>query len=276
MDLQILISFIVGGAIVAMQSIIAEKLPSKISGIVIALPSTIIVNFFFLGTILSKADFAKILALIPAPLGASMIFIITYIYIAKWLNIFFFSKNKISKKQKIILIILTLIPSSAVWLLMSLPLAVYKFHDFPLSLMIFIVLAFVAQLVLNRGSKKYHLEEPIRYTVLQQISRAAVAGLVVAITVYLGKTMGPFWGGVIAMFPAAFLAAICIMHYYYSHEALFNFFRTVPLGTSTLILYAWIAHYSFPILGPSLGTLTCIVISFAYSLFLSTRPVNHH
>lgn len=270
---QLIVSFILGGSIVGLQSYVAEKVPGKISGIVLALPSTIIVNFFFLAKVLDSQEFAQILPLIPAPLGISLIFICAYIYIAKWLNIFLFTKLKQNKLNKILLIALSAIPACLIWFVFSLPFAIYKFNNFNLSLLIFIALAFITQLILNRGANKYKAQESVHYKTSQQLGRALFAGLMVAATVYFGKTMGPLWGGVIAMFPAAFLAAICIMHYYYNHEALFNFFRNVPLGISTLIVYAWVAHYSFPNFGVELGTLICIIISYSYSWFLSSRDI---
>ena len=72
---------------VALQLLAAEKVPKAISGIVLCLPSTIIVNFYFLGLILEPSEFQKLLPLIPAPIGISLIFIAAYIYIAKcWLT----------------------------------------------------------------------------------------------------------------------------------------------------------------------------------------------
>lgn len=266
-SVQLIFSFLIGGTIVALQSLIAEKVPKSISGIILSLPSTIIVNFFFLGLILSPEDFQRISPLVPAPIGISLIFIAIYIYIAKWINILCF-KSSPTKKQKIFIIITTSLISSALWLLMSLPFAIYQFSNFSLSLIIFVVLAWLAHLIMARGSHKYKEEKPLQYKPAQQLSRAIFAGLMVATTVYFGQTMGVFWGGVIAMFPAAFLASITIIHYYYSHEVLFGFFKNVPLGSTTLILYALIAHYSFPALGLFYGTAVCVLVCFLYSWLL--------
>jgi hypothetical protein len=272
-SLQLICSFFIGGAVVALQSFIAEKVPKALSGIILCLPSTIIVNFFFLGFILKPNDFQKLLPLVPAPIGISLIFIAAYIYIAKWISILLF-KSSPTKKQKIFIIVITSIISSTIWLLMSLPFAVYQFDNFILSLLIFMVLAWLSHLIMTRGSHKYKEEKPLKYKPAQQLGRAIFAGLMVATTVYFGQTMGAFWGGVIAMFPAAFLAAIAIIHYYYSQEALFGFFKTVPLGSTTLILYAWVSHYSFPMLGVIWGTCVCVAVSFFYSWLLSLRKTN--
>ena len=261
--LQILSSFLLGGAIVALQAYAAERVPQKISGIILALPSTIIVNYFFLFQVLGAEGFSHVLPLIPAPLGLSLILIAVYIYMAKWISMFF-------KAPKLILIFICTIVSSAIWLAISVPLAIYKFDNVSLSIVIFVLLAFLSQLILNRGSAKYRQVQTVHYTWVEQLTRAVFAGLMVAATVYFAKILGPFWGGIMAVFPAAFLSTIVIIHHYYSHEALFGFFKSAPLGTTTLIIYAVIAHFCFPVIGVAWGTLLCVAISYAYSWLLST------
>ncbi len=260
--LQIISAFVLGGGIVALQAYAAEKVPQQISGIVLALPSTIIVNYFFLYQILGPAEFSHLLPLIPAPLGLSLILLALYIYLAKWLYIIF-------KAPKVVLILVCTLTSSAIWLAISIPLAIHKFDNILISLAVFTVLAFLSQLILNRGSAKYKQDQTIHYTWLEQLTRAMFAGLMVATTVFLAKILGPFWGGIMSVFPAAFLSAIVIIHHYYNHEALFTFFKSAPLGTTTLIIYAVVAEYSFPAFGAIWGTLICIIISYTYSWLLS-------
>ena len=280
---QLIASFIFGGGLVALQAYAAEKVPKRISGIVLALPSTIVVNFYFLGLILEPSEFHKILPIIPAPLAFSLIFITAYIYIAKLLyNLFFckasswwellkqtFIKPKLSKGKKILLITISSILATSIWLLLSLPLAIGEFSNLSLSLIIFVVIALVNQMLINRGCNKHSITKAIHYKPIQQIARACFAGLMVATTVYLGATLGPFWAGVTASFPAAFLASITIIHYYYDHEALSGFFKSTPLGISSLVVYAIVADYSFAAWGPGLGTAVSILVSLLYSLLLS-------
>ncbi len=46
--LQLLVSFLVGGAITAVLSLVAEKSHTKIAGVIVALPSTIAIGYFFI------------------------------------------------------------------------------------------------------------------------------------------------------------------------------------------------------------------------------------
>lgn len=290
LQIQLIASFIIGGSLVALQAYAAEKAPKQISGIILTLPSTIIVNYFFLGLILKPPAFHQLLPLIPSALGFSLVFITAYIYIAKWLYTFFcckpknfleaikqnFIKPKLSKAKKIVLITVSSILASSIWLLMSLPLAIKQFNNLKLSLLIFIILAFINHKFINRGFKKYKKNKALKYKPNEQIARACFAGLMVAATVYFGARLGPFWAGVIAMFPAASLASICIMHYSYDHEALFGFFKGVPLGISTLIIYAVVADYSFAHLGVIIGTLISVLASAFYSWSLSRINIDKY
>ncbi len=47
--IQLIVSFIVGGSIIALLSLAAEKVNKTIAGILIAFPSTVALGFFFLG-----------------------------------------------------------------------------------------------------------------------------------------------------------------------------------------------------------------------------------
>lgn len=280
---KLIASFIFGGGLVALQAYAAEKVPKQVSGIVLALPSTIIVNYFFLGLVLTEDQFKQLLPVIPAPLGFSLIFITAYIYIAKYLYRLFFAKpenwwqafkqvfvgRKLNKGQKIILIAMSSVLACAVWLLLSLPLAIYRFDNLKLSLLIFVVFALLNHKLIQRGCNKTKVVETIHYTAAQQIARACFAGLMVATTVYIGSQLGPFWGGVMAMFPAAFMASMSIIHYYYDYQDLFCFFKATPIGISTLVVYAAVAHFSFAAYGVWLGTLLAVLVSAIYSWVLS-------
>lgn len=51
--IQLITSFLVGGAVIALLSFIAERVHKRIAGIVLAFPTTVALGFFFLGWTLS-------------------------------------------------------------------------------------------------------------------------------------------------------------------------------------------------------------------------------
>ena len=81
--IQLITSFIAGGITIAGLSYFAERAPKKIAGIVISLPSTVVITYIFIGWTLSAEDVGRIA---PATLmmgGVVQLFAIVYIYLSK-------------------------------------------------------------------------------------------------------------------------------------------------------------------------------------------------
>lgn len=56
--IQVVTSFIVGGVFIAILGFIAERSSPKVAGIVLSLPSTMAISFFFIGWTLSPSKIA--------------------------------------------------------------------------------------------------------------------------------------------------------------------------------------------------------------------------
>jgi len=254
-QIQLITSFFVGGAIVAAQSLVAEKCTRDIAGLVVSMPSTIVVNLFFLYQVMPQVEFAKILHVIPAPLGASFLFITVYFLLFRLYEKF------LGNQYKLFGIISCILISILTWLLVALPLAIKEVDNFGLSLVIYVLLILVTQFILSKLSVKLGATQVFRYSIGQKIFRIVFSGFIIALTVYLGKVLGPFWGGVMAMFPAAYFSGIIVIHMSNSTNKLIEVFAKSALGSITLIVYAACSHFFFPAIGPYLGTLAAFTLS---------------
>ena len=116
--------------------------------------------------------------------------------------------------------------------------------------------------------KKYEKPVTFTYTLSQKLGRTAFVGLILVLVVFLGKTVSPFWGGILAMFPAAFSSVIMILHYYYGPKSLFPIMRNVALGSLSLFAYAITVMVVFPFFGFIVGTLIAYAVSVAVTLML--------
>ena len=96
--IQLAVSFIVGGGVVALLSFIAEKANKKIAGIILAFPTTVALGFFFLGWTLSPEAVAGVVPATLIPLGLSVLFAAVYGYVAEQAAKFI--KNKISQDRQ--------------------------------------------------------------------------------------------------------------------------------------------------------------------------------
>lgn len=76
--IQLLILFIAGGGFVSFLSLIAEKTSERYSGLILSLPSTVAISFFFLGWILSSEAIAQVAPTVIVSLGTMLLLIVTY------------------------------------------------------------------------------------------------------------------------------------------------------------------------------------------------------
>ena len=77
---QVIASFIVGGIFVAALSIFAERAKKKAAGVIISLPSTVLVSYFFIGWTLSPQAVADIVPVTILVSGVIHLFLIAYLY----------------------------------------------------------------------------------------------------------------------------------------------------------------------------------------------------
>lgn len=260
--LQLLLSFVIGGSLIALLTILAEKAGERTAGIILMLPTTIVIGFFFLGCTTSARNVAHIVPATLIPLGIVVFSSVIYIYYS-----LFISKYIRSKKTQILI---TFIATSITWFFLAAPFAIYRFSSIITGIAGYIILAFSAHYMLNKRGNKTNISR-LSYTLPQIIFRAAFIGAMIAIVVYLGKILDPFWGGVFTMYPAATLATLIILHYYYEPLQLFYFMKKAPTGSISIFIYAICAMVLFP----SYGIITGTFLSYSASLFFSVAYVGY-
>lgn len=251
--LQLLTSFLVGGLFIGLISLLAERASREVAGLVLSMPSTMVIAYFFLGLYLSPEAIKETVPAVPFALGGSYLFVASYVYMANafrvklWLNIF-----------------LSTSIGTLLWLLIALPLVIFEIRSFWLSLLGCIPLVSLSYYLLAIRPK--HTTQPIEehFTLLQIIARSIVAGCIIAFIVFISKVSGPLWGGVFSVFPAAMLSSILIVHTHRGPQFLFHVLRTMPLAAPTFILYALISGWAFPLYGVWIGTVIAYIGSGAY------------
>ncbi|MDO8240558.1 MAG: hypothetical protein Q7T51_01040 [Candidatus Moranbacteria bacterium] len=251
--IQVVAAFVVGGAVIALLTFMAERASSRTAGIILSFPSTIALGYFFLGWTVSPEAVARIVPSTLVALGAIIVFAIVYVNVAE--------RNM--KLHKIMQIGVSLVASSVVWLAIVSPVVYFKVSSLLIGIVGYAVLICVGQLLISR---KLHCVESslpaVKYTFGQKIGRAVFIGFIVALIVLLSKTVSPFWGGVFSVFPAALSSALIVFHWHYGAERLHAMIRKVAIGSITLFTYAIVARIVFPQFGFVWGTLMAYVASF--------------
>lgn len=256
--IQLIVSFLVGGGVIALLSLIAEKANKRIAGIILTFPTTVALGFFFLGWTLSPKAVADIVPATLIPLGLSVLFAAVYAYVANY-----FAKII---KSKIWQIIVTSIISIGLWFALAIPVIILEINRLAVGVAGYTLLILIAHLLLKR--KNYEKPVTLTYTTGQKISRATFVGFIVFLVVLLGKLLNPFWGGMFAMFPAAFSSLLMILHWYYDPKSLFPTMQKVALGSLSLFAYAITTMLVFPQFGFIIGTLFAYAVSLVVTLLL--------
>jgi hypothetical protein len=156
--------------------------------------------------------------------------------------------------------------SIGIWFALSIPLIIYEFNNLVVGILGYILLIFIAHLILKR--KNYAKPVALKYTNIQKILRATFVGFIVFLVVLLSKILNPFWGGMFSMFPAAFSSVIIIIHWHYGIKSLFPIMQKAAIGSISLFGYAIIAMFVFPKFGYIFGTLFAYLVSLIITLFL--------
>ena len=242
--LQLITSFLVGGSTIALLSFVAEKANGKIAGILLSLPSTVVVSFIFIAWATSPEAVGKIAPIAVATDGSVMIFSVVYMYV---------SRIKLPRTQSIIL---SLSGGLGSWLILSVPLAIYKFDNIILSLLIFGLFVSIAYYFLTIKNNVKEQKVHLAYNTVQKLGRAIFAGSIITLAVF-----HPFWGGVMSGFPAAFTSTFVILHWYYGSDMLFKIGKTVAAGSFVYVPFVVASHWTFPAFGIFGGTISAYLVS---------------
>ena len=256
---QVCVSFLVGGSLITLLSVIAEKTNQHISGIIMMFPTTLVLGFFFLGLTTSAENVSIVIPATLIPLGIVIFSSVIYICC----SVFYVSKFN----SKLIQIIFSLLTSTVIWFILASPFAIYKFSNKLIGITGFIIIVTITHLILRNKQYEINLNRPT-YTKRQLFIRALFTGSVIATVVVLGKTLNPFWGGIFTMYPAATFATLIILHFYYEPSQLFYFMKSAPLGSVSLFIYAVSVMLLFPKFGIWTGTFISYVISLTWGLLL--------
>jgi len=213
-----------------------------VGGVLVGIPSNVAFSLAFIAWNQSIPDAVRATAVIPLSLSFTGAFPLIYAYLAK------------SREFE-----LSLVLALAIWSVLSFSSAIvisdYLSGNFlvslvasvPSSLLLFYVLARRQRLVV--GGRK------ILPTTFQFLWRFVLSGGVVVCAVLANEFLGPFVGGVLATFPAVMISTLIIVNHAAGKQAAREL--AVPMMVSTvmtIIPYAVIVRFSFPILASWLGT----------------------
>ena len=182
---------------------------------------------------------AKIVPNSLIPLGFTVLFVSVYPHVAK------FIEARIN--HKLLQVLSSFLISIFGWFLFTIPIVFYQINNLAFGILGYFILTIIAHTLLKKQSNNEL--SPLIYTKKQKIFRSIFMGLIVFLSVLLTKILNPFWGGLFAMFPAAFSSTVIILHWYYGAEKIFPIIQKSALGSLALFTYAIVSMIFFPKFG---------------------------
>lgn len=249
---QLAVSFVAGGVLIALLSLAAERVKPAMAGIILNLPSTMVLSFFFIGLTLGPARVGEIAPALPLTFGATLLFNVVYVLVA------------LRVRGKAASMAAATVSGLGFWFALTASLAYWRFNQPLLSVAGFAACFTVAHLAFRRIARD---AAPVhmRFATADIVLRSCFAGAVIVSVVLLSKMLGVFWGGMFSAFPAANMSSMLILHRKQGAQALSGIVRNMPLGAISPLVFLLTAAVAFPAFGTVGGTLASLVTSGAFS-----------
>ncbi len=237
--LKVAASFFVGGTYIAFTMRVSEKFGPKIGGLVIGMPSTVMMGLFFIcwtaGT--------------QAASDAALVGVAGNSICAVFAALFAHARKRLGIAQSYLIAI-------GVWLALSAPLALFHVSSLPLVLALAAALFAAAFYMVNDFPHgKAALSHP---SLAESAGRSAFAGGVISSSVLAARFMGPLWGGIMATFPAGFSATFILLSRKHGAEFTSAVARTMPHGCLASAAFALTFHFA----AVPLGLIGAVAVSY--------------
>lgn len=253
--LKVILSFFVGGVYAIGATVIADKLGSKIGGLISALPSTVLFGLLFIAWTQSVQVSVSAMTIVPATIGLACVYLVTYVTLVK--------KN----------VWLAVLVAGLIWAVFAYGLLALHVTNLFLSILIFCVFFCIAYVFINhiytipakQGNK-------ITYTTKILLLRGIISGGVVAFSVLMAKIGGPVLGVMFSTFPAMFTSTVLITYFSHGHEFSSAMGKSSLFGWISSLIFTIVAYYSLLPLGVFFGTLLALLACYgsAYAVYQLT------
>lgn len=234
---RVLLSFLVAGGWIAGATWLAERLGSRIAGLIANLPSKLLVTLVFLAVVQGPSFAVDTTRAVPAGMTINAFYL------------FFF----------ILLLPLglprTLLLTTCFWL----GAAVLAEH-IHLEALLPSVLLYLAATVLTWGLLEFVLHIPAvpgrrrRYGPRSFLYRGLFAGTVVAATVFVSEFVGSYWTGLFSTLPAVMLSTMTILTLAGGPHLARATGKVMLLASTNIIVFSLAVIATYPRLGVAAGT----------------------
>jgi uncharacterized membrane protein (GlpM family) len=239
-------------------SAIAERVSTRIAGILSGAPQNTLIVFFFVGHDMGTNYVVQSIPHGIASLSATLAFLFTYYRASLWLTRYAVLGSSLIASAAFIAVALVLVRIP-----FSLPGAV------AMSLC-----AIILALCLFRTIPTTAVQKPVRYSAKLLLLRGVFAMFLVVSVITLAETLGTRWTGLLIGFPAVMLPTLVIIHHSYGAASTHTVIRNFPFGVGSIILYTLSVTITFPLWGVLRGSAVSLAIAIGYLIAVTifTQP----
>jgi len=250
--LKVILSFVIAGSWIATATLLAERLGSKVGGLLANLPSNILISLLFIGLTQSVSFAAE--ASRAAPIGMLIDSIFLFVFILA-----------LKKGLKP-----AVVASLATWFGLALIAGTLQYDNMIVGIVAYaLVTAFVFYILEYKMKIPAHDKSKKVYSPLQLLVRAIFAGTVVASAIIIASVGGSFWGGLFATFPAVLTSSMVILTMLQGSAFAQATGKVMMLSSSNIAVYGIGVYLTYPTLGLMWGTLISFGAAFLWVIILS-------
>jgi len=247
--LRLILAFVISGTWITFATVAAEKFGSTLGGVLVGMPSNIVVAFFFIGWTQGSQQLFNTTTPFPLTFAVNSIFLLVYAILAR--------RG----------LILGISGALFVWIVLEIPIVLWNVTNFSVALGAWLIIFLLCFWALEKqpGIRSQH-KVTVSYTPASVMWRALLSGTMVSCAVVMSRIGGPMWGSVFASFPAVMTSTLIIT----STSGGVDFSRslTIPLLVSSQVncmVYALVIRYTVL----SLGVVEATIVAYVCAM-LST------
>lgn len=252
--IKLLLSFVVGGFYIAFTIWVSEKFGSRLGGLFIGLPSTLLISLLFIAWTQNSQAAVAALPVVPATIAANSLFLVAFIYFHK------FGRTN------------AFLAASLLWFALSFPLAFFSLKNILISLGLATI--FFGQAIYWLRRFPHRKLERFTLTHKEFLFRVIFSGSFVTLAVLLGKALGPLWGGMFASFPAAFSSSLLLLENKHGINFASSVAKTMPYGSMGNVFFAVTFFLTVPKIGIIYGTVLAYLVSLLFALAINNTVLN--
>ena len=232
--LRLVLSFLLGGATVALFTTIAERAGSRLGGLLLSFPVKVTISLVFIALTEGVAFASDAAISVPAGMGVNVVFLGATALLVQRMRPW-----------------PAMIGALAAWAVAGLAVVLWLPHSMAWSLAAWLAptLAVLFLLRKARGDRKATTVRPFSW--LDLASRAAGAGTVVALSIVIAHYAGPILGGLATVFPSGWITTMVILTRHHGPAFTAATVRVMTAGSVAPVVFG----LSVALLDPEWGVL---------------------